>query len=318
MIALLVATAFLHLALPAKVLAAPRPYVVFVNGYTDCCAEYMYNVRKLVSRVNADIRYVPWDSFSDGAKDHALGNDSEFLRDGADFINNQLDRDRPLILIGHSFGGDSLLKLASRINRPIQFLAVLDPVNKGGTRAELVGRGVPSNVVYFFNRWQTNAKAASNLFPFDYTRSGVIEGCRAQTCDQAPQNEARNSDGSIIRENCTGEEITCPGYKFWPGGSNGTKNKRLTHGELATDSYIQRRINDVLTAMYNQAVNPQPSAELQSVDGRFRAVDGWATKNGYAAGFPNFQQANYGQGVVYGVILIRNAERRDVLNTELK
>ena len=38
---------------------------------------------------------------------------------------------------------------------------------------------------------------------------------------------------------------------------------------------------------------------------RFRAVNDWAARNGYAAGFPNFHQANYGQGVVYGTILIK-------------
>ena len=38
---------------------------------------------------------------------------------------------------------------------------------------------------------------------------------------------------------------------------------------------------------------------------RFRAVSNWATERGYVGGFPNFNQANYGRGVVYGAILIK-------------
>lgn len=50
------------------------------------------------------------------------------------------------------------------------------------------------------------------------------------------------------------------------------------------------------------------------VGARFRATNDWAVRNGYATGFPNFHQANYGNGVVYGTILLKHgtAHWRDV------
>lgn len=49
-------------------------------------------------------------------------------------------------------------------------------------------------------------------------------------------------------------------------------------------------------------------------DRRFRLVNAYAEANGYFAGFPNFHEANYGNGVVGGVHLLRDtvAEWRDV------
>ena len=34
------------------------------------------------------------------------------------------------------------------------------------------------------------------------------------------------------------------------------------------------------------------------IGARFRASNDWAHRNGYLSGFPNFHQANYGQGTV--------------------
>lgn len=51
-----------------------------------------------------------------------------------------------------------------------------------------------------------------------------------------------------------------------------------------------------------------------SMEERFRAIGRWASSHGYAAGYPNFEQANYGQGTVYGAVLILPgyADHRDV------
>ncbi|SDN40690.1 hypothetical protein SAMN05660642_04780 [Geodermatophilus siccatus] len=61
--------------------------------------------------------------------------------------------------------------------------------------------------------------------------------------------------------------------------------------------------------------NPPPD----DVGARFRATNDWAARNGYVSGFPNFHQANYGAGTVYGSILIRRggAEWRDVPAAQL-
>ncbi|HAX79405.1 MAG TPA: hypothetical protein DCY88_27160 [Cyanobacteria bacterium UBA11372] len=65
-----------------------------------------------------------------------------------------------------------------------------------------------------------------------------------------------------------------------------------------------------------------PAAELgnpQTSEQRFRAVYDWAVKNGYAGGYPNFHNADYGQGTVYGSILIKReaADWRDIPASEL-
>lgn len=53
-------------------------------------------------------------------------------------------------------------------------------------------------------------------------------------------------------------------------------------------------------------------------DRRFREVQRYANVHGYFAGFPNFHEADYGQGVVYGTIFLRDteAEWRDVPRSE--
>jgi len=253
-----------------------RPYVVFVNGYEDCCTWGRYTNGSpdlLMDTVvgvlpsNSDIRYVPWDRFENGANQRSrTSNDADFLRQAAEYIN-QLDPNRPLILIGHSFGGDSLLSLAPRITRRIQFLGVIDPTAAGGLREPITRRGVPSNVDYFFNRWQQNALASANLVPFDSRLvSGSISGCRARTCDQQEQSLARNADGSEIRINCESWEVSCPGYQPWPGGSNGTKAKRLAHNDMPLDAYLQRQMADRISSVLAN-FRPSMSSTRQSIVG---------------------------------------------------
>lgn len=251
-----------------------RPYVVFVNGYQDCCTWGRNNGRpgslmNIVSGAlppNSEIRYVPWDRFENGANQRSsTSNDAEFLRQAADFIN-QLDPNRPLILIGHSFGGDSLLSLAPRITRRIQFLGVIDPTAAGGLREPITRRGVPSNVDYFFNRWQQNALASANVVPFDSRLvNGSISGCRAGSCDQSEQSLARRQDGSEIRVSCEAHEVTCDGWRL-PGcnlsgcwrGSNGTKAKRLAHNDMPLDEYLQRQMADRIGSVLASFRPPNP------------------------------------------------------------
>lgn len=58
---------------------------------------------------------------------------------------------------------------------------------------------------------------------------------------------------------------------------------------------------------------------IHDVPAMFRAANDYAAQSGYPAAFPNFHQANYGQGVVYGTILIKPGitEWRDVPQAEL-
>ncbi|MCM1981717.1 hypothetical protein [Lyngbya confervoides] len=180
-----------------------RPYAIFVNGFLDCCA---WNTQKnsgsqgmtvlqtrLEQELGAEIRRVPYSSFTDqGTHIGAFGelasmdvdlSNKGFIRQGADFINQNLDPNRPLILIGHSFGGNSVLKLLPEIShsRKILFVGILDPVGPFGLRKTVRSSRIPGNVGYFYHRWQMNG-----FPPVDYRKSGRIFGCQAHIkCDQA-------------------------------------------------------------------------------------------------------------------------------------
>lgn len=55
-----------------------------------------------------------------------------------------------------------------------------------------------------------------------------------------------------------------------------------------------------------------------TVEERFRAINDYAGRNGYSAGFPNFHQADHGSGLVYGAVLLKHGVvRRDVKASEL-
>lgn len=43
----------------------------------------------------------------------------------------------------------------------------------------------------------------------------------------------------------------------------------------------------------------------QTMEERFRAINDYATRNGFLSGFPNFHEANNGQGTVYGAVLLK-------------
>ncbi|OSM01973.1 hypothetical protein [Magnetofaba australis] len=154
------------------------------------------------------------------------GSDERFLRETSQYLFN-LPPERRVILIGHSFGGDSVAKLLSLTGRPILFAAVLDPVGGAGLRSAITGRGVPGNVRYFYNRWQTQ-----EAFPFDYASDGAFTPCGAQQCDQrsvgAVHHDAvpRNTQQemlAIIRDLLAGRTPNAKGQnaKSAKGGKDG-------------------------------------------------------------------------------------------------
>jgi len=222
---------------------------------------------------------IPWNSLSANSEKDNLLNDALFLSQVADYVNN-LPPDRPVILIGHSFGGDSVLKVAPRINRRILFLGVLDPVAALAKRQPVTQYGVPENVNYFFNRWQTVAP-----WPIDLI-DGTVQNCRAGVCsDQQEQSLARNADSSEIRRSCRFDE-GCNGnirkavkgrgifakikgigdsvgdvVRDAKGGQApyGTAAQRLMHQELPSDAYIQQQIIDRISSLLadrKKAISP--------------------------------------------------------------
>jgi hypothetical protein len=64
----------------------------------------------------------------------------------------------------------------------------------------------------------------------------------------------------------------------------------------------------------------QPQPALSDIQACWRGAHRWAVSHGYVAGVPTFEQADHGQGVVYGVSLLgaaTPAQVRDVPRSEL-
>jgi hypothetical protein len=200
-------------------------------------------------------------------------------------------------------------------------------------RGNLLGNTVPSKVDYFFNRWQTNEP-----FPNDFIRDGNIS-CQAKQCDQSEQSTHKNEDGSSVKVTCGWLELGCSERREnllnpYPGN----RMKRAGHSGLATDGWVESSIKRIIDNLKASTADDRtlshtspgtqfldtvdiPISQLGtpgSFDARFRAVNDWAVRNGYAAAFPNFHQADYGRGVVYGTILLKQGvEKRDIPASEL-
>ncbi len=126
------------------------------------------------------------------------GTDKKFQEEVAAYLNS-LPADQPVILIGHSFGADSITKVISNTDKSIMLVAVLDPVGAGGVRKLVKNREIPGHVKYFYNRWQE-----TKPFPFDLGSSGVFNNCHAQTCDQKDRSDG--SQGRADHETLPSQE----------------------------------------------------------------------------------------------------------------
>lgn len=193
--------------LPSLSRAQPRPIAVFINGNNDCCSWRMHDTMDVItSELGGEVMVVPWNHFTDGGSQWSQPlNDAAFLAGLGTFVNNLPDG-RPVILVGHSFGGDSLLKAVGgtssgigariRADRKLLAVATMDPTSTGGLRMTASGYyRVPSNVDLFFNRWQHVSAP-----PFNFLDDGKIADCKAAACDQTAQAYERYADGTIKRD----------------------------------------------------------------------------------------------------------------------
>ena len=96
------------------------------------------------------------------------GSDSQFVEEVSAFIN-ALPKDRKVILVGKSFGVDSIMEAAPKLQHSFLFLGAIDAVGSAGQRSLNRKRKVSSNVEYFYNRWQND-----KVFPFDYKKKWFI------------------------------------------------------------------------------------------------------------------------------------------------
>ena len=254
--------------------------IVFVNGSSDCCAGAMFKVINRVKPGNT-VWTTSYANFKDksttiqvprvGLSTNA---DALFITEAAQVINSQ-PASRPIVLIGHSYGGDSILKVLPFITRRVQLVVVIDPVGTAGFRRVATSRVVPPNVDYFMNRWQENGLTGDNIVPFDSRISGQILCQATKGCDQTAQNLVRNEDGSEKRVECGWEEVTCTGFQapipLIRRGRKGTKAKRIEHNFMPEDAYIQKivgdKVSEVLTSFRPIASSPSTSPTPTSTVG---------------------------------------------------
>lgn len=235
-------------------------FVAFVNGSGDCCAGGMSSAMERMKRglkLDRPIWITSYANFADRSSTRkvpvvnlSVNDDKRFINEAAQIIN-AIPASKPVVLIGHSYGGDSILKVLPFITRRVQLVAVIDPVGTGGFRTVATTRVVPNNVDYFLNRWQENGLTGSNIVPFDSRVSGKIVCLATKGCDQDSASLARNADGSENRENCRWDEVTCPGFVapnpfIGRKGRKGTKAVRIEHNLMPEDAYIQHIVMEKL------------------------------------------------------------------------
>lgn len=223
-----------------------RAFVFLVNGFTGCCVPgdkfraflkekgaYVHesNWNEIDQKGNPGVPVADADNFA-WKVTPSPPDDETFIKQMKDVIA-RIDRkapSMPVILIGHSFGGDAVLQVAKRIgDRKIAFLAVLDGVGKGGLRKNIT-KPVPENVAYFFSRWQQNSPfAGDHMIPFDRLLSGKISS-HAGESNQKKQNTEKTAKCKT--------KYRDP-IKAIP--------QLLSHGEVPTDSCVQKKMKRILS-----------------------------------------------------------------------
>ena len=219
-------------------------FVFLVNGFTGCCVpgekfqEFLRQKGAYVHISNwneIDQKGDPGVPLKDGTwkVTPSPPNDETFIKRMREVIAkiDKKDPAKPIILIGHSFGGDAVLQVSSRIDgRKIAFLGVLDGVGRGGFR-ENITQPVPDNVEYFFSRWQQNPPFAGDHFiPFDRVLSGKIDSHAAKSSQKKQNTEKTSKCKPKYRDP----------FKAIP--------QLLSHGEVPKDKCIQKKMKKILTA----------------------------------------------------------------------
>lgn len=276
------------LCLSGLAAAQPRPFVVFVRGFqpadTGTFAPLgMAPVRDYLRGLDAETMSVTWNCFRDGAaQDDCALNDAQFLQDLGNRIN-ALPLQRPVILIGHSYGGDSLLKavngangISRKINRPITALITLDPVSTGGNRLTQSPfyEPVPNTVQVFFNRWQRQTAP-----PVNFLNDGAVR-CSSPSCDQTEAPIQRRCDSSAVTNVYQPPTPPCPSWvprSLCPGAPPAIVTDRLSnHGSLVDDAFINRQIIETL----HKVLSPRRAVTfLNHAKNRFVTAEGGGGPN---------------------------------------
>ena len=145
-----------------------------------------------------------------------------------------------------------------------------------------------------------NWKVIEKLFGFSITESTVINTTPIQITSDQFQDRFR-AVNNISKSLGFGA-----GFPTFQQADHGNG---LVYGTI----FIKSEFVELRNILAKDLGNPTDDAS------RFRAINGWATKNGFVAGFPNFLQSDSAKGVMYGVVLLKKGavEWRDVLDKEL-
>ena len=227
-------------------IAAPgQPVAYLVNGFGGCCIPM--DVRNYIQSHGGLVHISNWnDILNDNGSTHTPGGnpggfpyggtpdpftDNSFVADAVSAIESQ-PASSPIILIGHSFGGDSILEVARALqadapNRRIAVLATLDAVGRGGLRSNVTSP-VPSNVDYFYNRWEQGPlpNPGGPPPPFDYLLSGHLTSNATQS-DQREQSVQKTGNGKTKYSN----------YVF---------PRALSHRDLPNDAWVEKQARERL------------------------------------------------------------------------
>jgi hypothetical protein len=304
------------------------PVVIFVSGFGGCGITNHESciARELFKELRKSGIAVYDAEWSSTKGNEFITTDLRFLRHMEKLLP-LIPASRPIIFIGHSFGGDSVLKaakVANTLGKKIALLAVLDGVGAGNIRTRIV---VPENVDYFFNRWTSRGMVSGTIVPLDAFVDGSLScNARARVCDQRIQSVRRNHDGSIYTNFKNRRGVL---KKIWNAVSNpiDTVNELtdggvgLYHGSflggdaIHDDYYIKQQLFALIFSI-KLSVDPPSTSD---VAGLFRSVNNWVSQTSspqFVGGFPNFQQA---AGNMRGIVSInaKNAVWRDILGREL-
>ncbi|MBF0298933.1 MAG: alpha/beta hydrolase, partial [Oligoflexia bacterium] len=233
------------------------PIVFLINGFGGCSPCITSLLQEQLGLQGIPTYNLDWNDIWRRQASNSDLNDSVLLKQMKEEVLPLIPANRPIILVGHSFGGDSAAKIAQKnTNRKFALVATLDPVELGGLRCR---RTITSNVLNYHNRWTGNSTLG---IPVNASASGslIYEGSSIAN-DQTNATFARFWNGGAKKRDCPLLDFTC----------HGKYNVRLAHGQdvssgsvfddpIAQDEYLQREIFDKIMKIKNSPSAPPASS----------------------------------------------------------
>lgn len=206
--------------------AAAKPefasYVFAVSGEYDQDIEETLQLKEWVESYEAKYIQANWNGFESSNSSTS----TVLFKEQFEKHLNKIHQDANIILIGHGRGGGAAIEaatdVASKLNRTIEFLAVIDPIGDGNLRANIVfnnqqaqcttprnddriinteyvdcinnakRREITSNIKHFYNRWQKD-----NEGPLDYQRRISVVDANGENIE-SPTATGRFSTSAMI------------------------------------------------------------------------------------------------------------------------